>query len=89
MWQNVTKLSMKKGGNDMPIKTILIAIAVVIALGGTVFGALRYVRTAERSEITIELQENQNERRKKINESLHLAPNNVNDSLQYLLDRSN
>lgn len=63
---------------------ILVILGVVAAI---VLSGVIYIRSLERDRLLLELQEQQNERRNKVNEAIRTAPTNVDDSLQYLRDR--
>jgi apolipoprotein N-acyltransferase len=67
-------------------KLILIAVAVLV-VGLISFTTIRYIQSAEQDKVTIELQEKQVEKRKKIDRAVRNSPSTVNDSLQYLQRR--
>jgi len=67
-------------------KVTLVAVTALVA-GLISFFTIRYIQQAERDKVTIELQEQQMERRQRVDEGIRSAPVNVDDSLQYLRDR--
>lgn len=65
--------------------TLVVVTALVVGLIS--FFTIRYIQEAEKGKVTIELQEQQIERRQRVDEGVRTAPVDVDDSLQYLRDR--
>lgn len=68
------------------------AIAVlVLAVGLSTYYVIQWYQQAVEDKITIEIQEQTNEKRKTIKDAIRVAPsadpNDASDSLQYLRDR--
>lgn len=69
-----------------------VAIAVgALAVGLISWQTIRWFQQAERDKITIEIQEQTNEKRRRINDAVKIKPNtdptDATNSLRYLLER--
>jgi len=65
--------------------TLVVVTALVVGLIS--FFTIRYIQSAEEDRIIKEIQQEQIEKRKRIDEGVRSAPDNASDSLQYLRDR--
>lgn len=63
---------------------VVVALAVIL----TLFATIQYIRQAERDKITVEIQEETDEKREAIREAVRPNPRStVADELRYLRDR--
>lgn len=68
-------------------KTTGIVVTALVAIL-TLYATIQYIQSAERDKITVEIQEETNEKREKIREAVRPNPRStVADELRYLRDR--
>lgn len=65
--------------------TLVVVTALVVGLIS--FFTIRYIQSAEEDKIIREIQQEQIEKRKRIDEGVRSAPDTPTDSLRYLRDR--
>lgn len=64
-----------------------LVIVTALVVGLISFSMIQYIQRAEEDKVIKVLQEKQIERSNNVNENIRTAPDTVDDSLQYLLDR--
>jgi len=66
---------------------VTLVVVTVLVVGLISFFTIRYIQSAEEDKIIKEIQQEQIEKRKRIDEGVRSAPDTPTDSLQYLRDR--